>query len=97
MNRCLQVADLPEYMTKWKIPSKNRPKQLQTNNVPTYDAEILTTQIREGIYNSLMSHRPFLEEQKGCCKWIRGGGELLYIDQHILNESTTRRKNLAMT
>ena len=31
-------------------------------------------------------------EQKGS----RGTGELLYTDQHILNESKTRRKNLAM-
>ena len=38
----------------------------------------------------------FPEEQKGCCKESRGTTKLLYIDQHILNESKTRRKNLAM-
>ena len=32
----------------------------------------------------------------GCCKRSRGTVELLYIDQHILNESKTGRKNLAM-
>ena len=36
------------------------------------------------------------EEQKGCRKGSRGTAELLYIDQHILNESKTRRKHLAM-
>ena len=29
-------------------------------------------------------------------KGSKGTGELLYIDQHILNESKTKRKNLAM-
>ena len=36
------------------------------------------------------------EERKGCLKGSRGTAELLYIDQHILNESKTRRKNQAM-
>ena len=36
------------------------------------------------------------DEQKGCCKGSRGTAELLYIDQHILDENKTRRKNLAM-
>ena len=38
----------------------------------------------------------FPEEQKGCRKGTRGTGELLYIGQHILKESKTRRKNLIM-
>ena len=58
--------------------------------------KIRTAQIREKIYNSLTSRGLFPDEQKGCCKGSRGTAELLYIDQHILNESKTRRKNLAM-
>ena len=58
--------------------------------------KILTAQIREEIYYSLTSCGLFPEERKGCCKGSRGTAELLYIDQHILNESKTRRKNLAM-
>ena len=58
--------------------------------------KILTAQIREKIYYSLTSHRLFPKEQKGCRKGSRGTAELLYIDQHILNESKTRRTNLAM-
>ena len=38
----------------------------------------------------------FPDEQKGRCKRTKGGGELSYIDEHILNESKTRQKNLAM-
>ena len=38
----------------------------------------------------------FPEEQKGSLKGTRGTGELRYIDQHILKESKTRRKNLSM-
>ena len=56
--------------------------------------KMLTAQIREEIYYSLTSRRLFPDEQKGCCKGSRSTEELLYIDQHILNESKTRRKNL---
>ena len=59
--------------------------------------KILTAQIREEIYYSLTSRGLFPDEQKGCCKGSRGTAELLYIDQHILNESNTRRKNQAIT
>ena len=38
----------------------------------------------------------FPEKQKGCCKGSRGTRELFYIDQRILNESQTCRKNLTM-
>ena len=46
MNRCLQEADVPKWMTKGmttliqKDPRKSTaPKQLQTRNVPIYDGE----------------------------------------------------------
>ena len=58
--------------------------------------KILTAQIRDKIYYSLSSRGLFPNEQKGCRKGSRGTAELLYIDYHILNESKTRRKNLAM-
>ena len=58
--------------------------------------KILTAQIREEIYFSLTSHSLFPEEQEGCRKGSCGTAELLYIDQHTLSESKTRRKNLAM-
>ena len=58
--------------------------------------KILTAQIREKMYDSLTSRGFFPDEQKGCRKGSRGTAELLYIDQHILNESKTRRKNQAM-
>ena len=57
---------------------------------------IIIAQIREKIYYSLTSRGLFPDEQKGCRKGSRCTAELLYIDQHILNESKTRRKNLAM-
>ena len=56
----------------------------------------LTAQIREEIYYSITSRRLFPEEQKRYYKGTRGTIELLYIDQHILNENKTWRKNLAM-
>ena len=58
--------------------------------------KILTAQIKEEIYYSRTSRGLFPDEQKGCCKGSRGTAEFLYIDQHILDESKTRRKYLAM-
>ena len=58
--------------------------------------KILRAQIRKEIYYSLTSRRLVPEKEKLCRKGYRGTAELLYIDQHILNESKTRRKNLAM-
>ena len=58
--------------------------------------KILTAQIREEIYYSLTSRGLFPDEQKGCRKGSRSTTELLYIDQHILNETENRRKNLVM-
>ena len=58
--------------------------------------KILTAQIKEEIYHSLTSRRLFPDEQKGCRKGSRGTAELLYLDKHILDESKTGGKNLAM-
>ena len=59
--------------------------------------KILIAHIREKIYYSLTTSGLFPDEQKGCRNGSRGTAELLYIAQHIINESKTRRKNLAMT
>ena len=42
--------------------------------------KILTEQIIEEIYDSLISRRLFIEEQKGCREVIRGTEKLLYTD-----------------
>ena len=75
---------------------RNCSKQLQTHNLPTNDVENTNSTNRKKIYYSLTSCGLFPDEQKGCCKGSRGTAELLNIDQHILNESKTRRKNLVM-
>ena len=58
--------------------------------------KLLTAQIRDKIYYSLINHGISPDEPKGCRKRTRDSEELLYRDQHILNESKTRRNNLAM-
>ena len=79
-----------------KDPRKGTaPKNYRSITWPPMMRKILTAQIREEIYFSLISSGLFPEEQKGCHKESKGTGELLYIDQHILNKSKTRRKNLA--
>ena len=58
--------------------------------------KILTAQIRVDIYDSLTSPGLFPDEQKGCPKWPGGTAVLVYIDQHTINVSKTRRKHLPM-
>ena len=103
MNKCLQTAHVPEWMTKIRtsLIQKDPNKGTALNNYRPIIClpmmwKILTAQIREEIYHSLTSRGLFPDEQKGCCKGSRGTAELLYIDQHILNESKTTRKNQAM-
>ena len=103
MNKRLQGAHVPELMTKGKITliQKDPLKETAPNNHGPITCllimgKILTVQTGEKIYYSLTSRRLFPEEQKGCRKRSRDIGELLYIDQYILNESKTRQKNLAM-
>ena len=103
MNRCLQDAQVLEWMTKGKTkliqkdPSKGKaPKNYRPITCLPMMWKILTAQIRKKIYYSLTSRGLFPDEQKGYHKGCRGTAELLYIDQHILNESKTRWKNLAM-
>ena len=103
MNRCPQGMQVPEWMAKGKttLIQKDPSKGTAPNNYRPITClpmmwKILTAQIREKIYYSLTSRGLFPDEQKGCRKGSRGTAELLYIDQHILNESKTRRKNLAM-
>ena len=99
MNRCLQGAQEPEWMIKGKTtliqkdPSKGTaPNNYRPITCLTMMWKILTAQIRVKIYYSLRSCGLFTDEQKACHKGSRGTSELLYIDQHILNESKTRRK-----
>ena len=58
--------------------------------------KILTAQIQEEIYDSLISGKLFPEEQKGYYKGSRRKDKLLYINYHTLKKSKTRRKTLAM-
>ena len=75
---------------------KERPPWTDTNNYKPITClpmmwKISTAQIREEIYNSVRSHGLFPEEQKGWCKGSRGTAKLLFIYQHILNESKTEK------
>ena len=102
MNKCIQKTKIPGWMTKGKttLIQKDPLKRTASNNCRpiTYLPmmwKILTAQIWE-IYYSLISCGIFPEEQKECRMSTRTTKERLYIDQHILYESKTRRKTLAM-
>ena len=75
------------------LPQGNRPNDYRLITCLPIMWKILA-QIIEEIYYSLTSCWLFPEEQKGYRKVSRGTGELLCIDQHILNERKTRQKNL---
>ena len=84
MNRCLQGAHVPKWMTKAKttLIQKDLSEGTAPNNHRpiTYLPmiwKILTTQMREDIYYSLTSRGLFPEEQKVCRKRSRGIAELL--------------------
>ena len=95
MNRCLQGAHVPKWITKGKTT-----KDPSKGTVPNYYRpitslpmmwEILTAQKREKIYYSLTSRGLFPDEQKGCHKGSRDTAELLWIAQHIPKEGKIRR------
>ena len=99
MNRCLQGAQVPDWMAKGKttLIQKDPSKGTAPNSYSPITClpmmwKILTAQIREKIYYSLTSRGLFPDEQKGS----RGTAELHSIDQHILIESETKRKNPAI-
>ena len=56
----------------------NRPKQLQTHNLPTDDVEDINSTNKGR--DLLRANMPKTEEQKGYCQRSRGTAELLYID-----------------
>ena len=95
MNKCIQKTEIPEWMTKGMttVIQKDSLKRTAPNNYSPIMCfpmmwKILTAQIWE-IYYSLMSRGIFPAEQKGGHKRTRG------TEEHLLNESKTRQKNLA--
>ena len=98
MNRSLQEAHVPKWMTKRKttLIQKVPLKGSALNNYRPITCQpmmwkILAAQIGEEIYYSLISCRLYLRNN-GYRKGSRGWGKQLYIDHHILNKSKTRRK-----
>ena len=64
MNKCLQIAHVPEWMTKIKdhIDTKgpkqrNRPKPLQTHKLPTNDVENINSTNKGR--DSLLANKPW--------------------------------------
>ena len=85
-----------DYINLKGTKQRNCSKQLQTHNLPTNDVQNTDSTNKGKYFYSLKSRGLFPDEQKVCCKGSRGTAELLYIDQHSLNKSKTRRNNLAM-
>ena len=55
--------------------------------------KILTAQIKEDLYYSFEFRGLFLAKQNGRLKGTRETHDLLYIDQHILKASKSKREN----
>ena len=99
MNRCLQGAQVPEWMAKGKTTwIQNDPNKgtVPNNYRPITYLQMmwkkLTAQVKEELYYSIISRRKFPGEQKGCCKGFRSTAELIYIEQHVLKVIKTRRE-----
>ena len=58
--------------------------------------KILRAQIIKEIHYSVVSRELFPAEERGCHWGARKTDDMLYIDQHILKDSKTREKNVAM-
>ena len=65
--------------------------------MPTYDVNNTSSTYKGRDLRLLTRHGLFPHEQIGYHKGSKGTGELVCIDQHILNESKRRRKNLVMS
>ena len=75
MNRCLQKTDISEWMTKEKHTLIQ--KGTASNNEKPITCLPVTWKINE-IYDSLINHGLFPQEQKRCCKSTKYKGKLLY-------------------
>ena len=102
-HKYIQKSEIPEWMTKRKstLIQKDRLKGTVPNKYRPITClpmmwKILRAKIREKICYILINHWILSDKQKGYRKRVRGTEELIYIYQHILNESKTRRENLAM-
>ena len=89
MNRCLQDAQVPDWMTKGKttLIQRDPRKGIVPSNYRHITClpiiwKISTVQICGEIYYSLTSRGLFPDEQIGYRKGCRGTTELLYIDKH---------------
>ena len=96
MNKCLKDTDIPKWINKGKTNLIQYDSQIRTTPNSNRHVtclpmvwKILTAQLREEIYYSLLSCGLFPEEQKGCHKRT---GILQYVDQHIFNTSSKRAK-----
>ena len=95
MNKCLQETNIPEWITKGKTTLIQKDQQKETvpiNNRPIRCRpmmwKILTAQIRDEIYYSLINRRLFLDEEKGCCKRReRTTKSILYVPQSWIIDS----------
>ena len=99
MNRYLQGAHVPEWMTKGKphwskwTQTKKPPPKLQTYNLPIDDMENINSPNKGR--DLLLISRLFPEKQERCRKGYRGTAELLYMDQQILNERKDHTKKIS--
>ena len=75
---------------------RNHPKQLQTHNMTTDEVENVNSTNKGWDLQLVNKSRIVQRGTERMPQRSRGTRELLYIDQHILNENKTRRKNLPM-
>ena len=106
MNLCLKKSrhtrmddQRKDVINPERLPQRNRHKQLQTQRCLPMMWKILTAEIREEFYNSLISCGPFSEDEKERPQVdLRHRRAMIHwsMNPQREQESKRRRKNLAM-
>ena len=100
MNRCLQGAQIPEWMTKGKAtltqkdPSKEPPKQLQNNNLLTDYVENINSTNKE--IDLLLANKPWIVPsgtEKMSRRIQRHGRVILHRSAHTKREQDQTEKS----
>ena len=79
-----------------RTQAKELLETITDRHLPNNDVENTNKTNKRKYLLRVTSQGLFPDEQKRCCKGSGGTAKLLYLDQHTLNESKTRRKNLAI-
>ena len=103
LKECLDDGFVPSWLTKGRTPllQKDKSKGNVASNYRPLTCfpimwKLLTDVIVDQIYAHLDQEKLLPQEEKGCRKGSSGTNDSLHIDRTVIEEVTSRNKNLAM-